>query len=144
MKKILENKVFKIVYGIIKGFIITFILLYLIFVIFQRVTNNSSIFGYRIFTIATGSMEPVYKVNDVILVKECDTSKLKVGDDIAYVGSKAELKDLIITHRIVKIEKNKDGITEYTLKGVNNKYEDPSITANQILGNSEERGTASN
>ena len=134
MRKILENKIFKFFYGIIKGFIVTFITLYLIFVIFQRVTNNSSIFGYRVFTIATGSMEPVYNVNDVILVEEYDPNKLKVGDDIAYVGKKQELEGLIITHRIVKIEKNEKGETEYTLKGVNNKYEDPSITKDQILG----------
>lgn len=134
MQKLLENKAFKIIYGIIKTFIVSFLVIYLLFVIIQRVTNNSSIFGYRMFTVATGSMEPVYNVNDVILVKDTDPSTLKVGDDIAYLGNRDAVKGLVVTHRIIRIETLDDNKVHYTLKGVNNKYEDPSITENQILG----------
>ena len=129
-----ENKAFKIIYGIIKTFIVSFLVIYLLFVIIQRVTNNSSIFGYRMFTVATGSMEPVYNVNDVILVKDTDPSTLKVGDDIAYLGNRDAVKGLVVTHRIIRIETLDDNKVHYTLKGVNNKYEDPSITEDQILG----------
>lgn len=134
MKKILENKTFKIIYGIIKAFVIVLLSIYLLFVMIQRFTNNASILGYRVFTVATGSMEPVYNVNDVILVKDVVPSTLKVGDDIAYLGNRDAVKGLIVTHRIIKIEKLDDGKVHYTLKGVNNKYEDPSITEDQILG----------
>ena len=34
----------------------------------------------------------------------------------------------------MRVEKLDDGKVHYTLKGVNNKYEDPSITEDQILG----------
>lgn len=134
MKKILENKTFKIIYGIIKTFVIVLLSIYLLFVMIQRFTNNASILGYRVFAVATGSMEPVYNVNDVILVKDVVPSTLKVGDDIAYLGNRDAVKGLIVTHRIIKIEKLDDGKVHYTLKGVNNKYEDPSITEDQILG----------
>lgn len=134
MQKLLENKAFKIIYGIIRTFIVSFLVIYLLFVIIQRVTNNSSIFGYRMFTVATGSMEPVYNVNDVILVKDTDPSTLKVGDDIAYLGNRDVVKGLVVTHRIIRIETLDDNKVHYTLKGVNNKYEDPSITEDQILG----------
>lgn len=134
MQKLLENKAFKIIYGIIKTFIVSFLVIYLLFVIVQRVTNNSSILGYRMFTIATGSMEPVYNVNDVILVTDVDPSTLKVGDDIAYLGNRDAVKGLVVTHRIIRIETLDDNKVHYTLKGVNNKYEDPSITEDQILG----------
>ena len=134
MQKLFENKAFKIIYGIIKTFIVSFLVIYLLFVIIQRVTNNSSIFGYRMFTVATGSMEPVYNVNDVILVKDTDPSTLKVGDDIAYLGNRDAVKGLVVTHRIIRIETLDDNKVHYTLKGVNNKYEDPSITEDQILG----------
>ncbi len=134
MQKLLENKVFKIIYGIIKFFIVSFLIIYLLFVIVQRVTNNSSILGYRMFTIATGSMEPVYNVNDVILVKDIEPNTLKVGDDIAYLGNRDAVKGLVVTHRIIRIETFDDNKVHYTLKGVNNKYEDPSITEDQILG----------
>lgn len=130
LKKILFNKVFS---SIVKFFVFSFLLLYLFFVIFQRVTNNSAIMGYRVFTVATGSMEPVYKVNDVILVKTIDPKTLKVGDDIAYLGNRDLVKGMLVTHRIIKIEEVK-GVVTYTLKGINNKYEDPTITSDQILG----------
>lgn len=134
MKKLLENKTFQIIYTIIKVFVVAMLSIYLLFVIVQRFTNNSSILGYRVFTIATGSMEPVYNINDVILVKDTDPSTLKKGDDIAYLGNRDAVKGLIVTHRIIRIETFNDGKVHYTLKGVNNKYEDPSITEDQILG----------
>lgn len=134
MKKLLENKTFQIIYTIIKVFVVAMLSIYLLFVIVQRFTNNSSILGYRVFTIATGSMEPVYNINDVILVKDTAPSTLKNGDDIAYLGNRDAVKGLIVTHRIIRIETFNDGKVHYTLKGVNNKYEDPSITADQILG----------
>lgn len=134
MKKLLENKTFQIIYTIIKIFVVAMLSIYLLFVIVQRFTNNSCILGYRVFTIATGSMEPVYNINDVILVKDTDPSTLKKGDDIAYLGNRDAVKGLIVTHRIIRIETFSDGKVHYTLKGVNNKYEDPSITEDQILG----------
>ena len=134
MKKLLENKTFQIIYTIIKIFVVAMLSIYLLFVIVQRFTNNSSILGYRVFTIATGSMEPVYNINDVILVKDTDPSTLKKGDDIAYLGNRDAVKGLIVTHRIIRIETFSDGEVHYTLNGVNNKYEDPSITEDQILG----------
>lgn len=134
MKKLLENKTFQIIYTIIKVFVVAMLSIYLLFVIVQRFTNNSSILGYRVFTIATGSMEPVYNIDDVILVKDTDPSTLKKGDDIAYLGNRDAVKGLIVTHRIIRMETFSDGKVHYTLKGVNNKYEDPSITADQILG----------
>lgn len=134
MKKLLENKTFQIIYTIIKIFVVAMLSIYLLFVIVQRFTNNSSILGYRVFTIATGSMEPVYNINDVILVKDTDPSTLKKGDDIAYLGNRDAVKGLIVTHRIIRIKTFSDGKVHYTLKGVNNKYEDPSITEDQILG----------
>ena len=108
--------------------------MYLAFIVIQRLTNNSSIFGYRVFTVATGSMEPVYMVNDVILVKDVDIDTLRVGDDVAYLGNSSVNRGLVITHRIVRIEPNEVGEVRYYLKGVNNEYEDPSISGSQIYG----------
>ena len=134
IKKLLDNKVFQIIYTIIKVVFFAFLAIYILFVMFQRITNNSDIFGYRMFTVATGSMEPVYKVNDVILVKTVDTSTLKVGDDIAYVGNRAELNGIVITHRIIEIWTADDGEIRYTTQGVNNKNPDPSVSKDQIYG----------
>lgn len=133
MKKLFDNIVFRIITGLIRTVFITVILIYLAFILVQRFTGNGSVFGYRFFTVATGSMAGVYDINDVIAVKDCDPNTLKVGDDIAYRGEKGGLEGLLITHRIINIEESEKGKI-YTTRGVNAPAEDPKITANQILG----------
>ena len=134
MKKIFDNKVFRFVTGLVKAFLIIIMVFYVGFVIAQRLTGNKSIMGYRFFTVATGSMSGVYDVNDVIAVEDCNPKDLKVGDDIAYLGTRKGLEGKIIVHRIVKIEDASDGGIVITTKGVNSTTEDPVIRESQILG----------
>ena len=135
MKNLLDNKIFKIIFGIVKLIFVVLICLYLAFIIIQNVSGNRSVFGYRMFDIASSSMSGVYEVHDVILVKDYDTNKLKVGDDIVYNGERAGLDGKLVTHRIIKIENNeKDGGRVFTTKGVKNEVEDPAIKDDQIIG----------
>lgn len=134
MKKIFNSKAFKITMGIVKAFLIIVMVLYVGFVVAQRLTGNKSIMEYRFFTVATGSMQGVYNVNDVIAVRDCDTSKLKVGDDVAYLGTRSGLEGKIIVHRIIKIEDKEAGGRMFVTKGVNSDNPDPAIHDNQILG----------
>ena len=128
------KKIFKIISNIIKILLVFTIILFVGFVLLQRLSNNNkSILGYRMFAVVTGSMEPVYKIGDVILVKTVDTNSLKEGDDVTYLGKEASFKDKVITHRIVKIEK-KHNIKIFHTKGVATNSEDPVIEGNQIYG----------
>ena len=134
MKKIFENKVFKIVTGCVKAVLAIVLISYIGLILVQRFSGNKSIMGYRFFTIATASMKGVYDVNDVIIVEDCDTSKLKIGDDVTYIGNRAGLEGKIITHRIIKVEDEKNGGKIFTTQGVAAENEDPPITDSQILG----------
>lgn len=133
MGSIFNNKIFKIVYGTLKTIFFTILILYVVFICVQRLSGNNSVFGFRFFTVATCSMKGVYNVNDVIAVKDFDNKKLKVGDDIAFVGNRGGLENKLVTHRIIKIEEESNGRI-FTTKGVKNSVEDPSITESQILG----------
>lgn len=133
MGSIFSNKIFKIVYGTLKTIFFTILILYVVFICVQRLSGNNSVFGFRLFTVATGSMKGVYNVNDVIAVKDFDNKKLKVGDDIAFIGNRGGLENKLVTHRIIKIEEESNGRI-FTTKGVKNSLEDPSITESQILG----------
>ena len=128
------KKIFKIVATIIKIFLVLTIVLFVGFVLLQRLSNNNkTVLGYRMFAVVTGSMEPVYKIGDVILVKTVDTNTLKEGDDVTYLGKEASFKDKVITHRIIKIEE-KSGVKVFHTKGVATNSEDPTIEGNQIYG----------
>ena len=133
LRKILDSKYFQIPYKIIKAIIFIVLLLYVVFTIIQRVSGNQSIFGYRLFAVATGSMVPDYNINDVLAIKEVNHNEIKVGDDITYLGKKQDVSGKIVTHRSIDIEE-KNGKKTYLTKGINNDVEDPTIGDNQIYG----------
>ena len=133
LRKILDSKYFQIPYKIIKAIIFIVLLLYVVFTIIQRVSGNQSIFGYRLFAVATGSMVPDYNINDVLAIKEVNHNEIKVGDDITYLGKKQDISGKIVTHRIIDIEE-KNVKKTYLTKGINNDVEDPTIGDDQIYG----------
>lgn len=88
--------------------------------------------GYTPFVIATGSMEPQIKVNDIIITKKIkNENSLKVGDIISY---RSKTDDIVITHRIYEI-KNEDGKKYYIMKGDNNNQVDgEEVEFSNIVG----------
>ena len=134
MSKVLDNKFIKFLLKFIKVIVWIFVLLVIFVILVQRIFNNQvSIGSYRMFTVVTGSMDPVYKVGDVVISKEVDSSTIKKGDDVVYLGEKNDFKDKIVTHRVIKIEK-KDNEYYFTTKGIANDYSDPVISSDQIYG----------
>ncbi len=134
MSKVLDNKFIKFLLKFIKVVVWIFVLLVIFVILVQRIFNNRvSIGSYRMFTVVTGSMEPVYNVGDVVISKEVEPSTINKGDDVVYLGEKNDFKDKIVTHRVIKIE-NKDGEYYFTTKGVANDYSDPVISSSQLYG----------
>lgn len=124
----------KVIWKILKGIITVFLVIVLCLVVFQKVTKNKVTIGdIYIFQIATGSMQPEYKVGDVIVVKKEDPTKLKVGDDVTYLGQYENFKGLIITHRIMDI-REENGKRYFITKGIANVLEDPEISEDDIYG----------
>lgn len=134
MKKIMDNKFIKFIIGLIRLVVWIIAIMVVVLILVQRVFNNKIALGnYRIFTIASGSMLPEYKIMDVILVGSKDYDKIKVGDDLVYMGKVDSYKDKIITHRVINVENN-NGVYEYTTKGINNPLEDPIVEQSQVYG----------
>lgn len=129
-----RKKLYKRIFKGIRIFIIVVIIMFASFICLQRFTNNEfSIFGYRLFSVATGSMAPMYNVGDVLLVREADTSTLTIGDDITYMGNVSSYKDKLVTHRIIEIE-IKNGKKFFHTKGIASVSEDPLVSEEQVLG----------
>lgn len=73
-------------------------------------------------------MEPNLKIGDIVIVKNVKEKDLKQGDIISYRQGQS-----VITHRINKIEKEKNIL--YRTKGDNNNIEDSDpVTINLIEG----------
>lgn len=83
---------------------------------------NISFFGFRIFKVASGSMEPYLNINDVILIKKANN--YEKGDVITYLSD-----DEYITHRIVTID-----FDEIVTKGDANNTLDEPIKVESVKG----------
>lgn len=118
------KKALKICFNIIKYLYLTVLIIYLVFICIHRISIDNSIFGYRLLSIENNEMYPKYKVKDIVIVKDIDTNKLKVGDDISYIGDCCGQGGMTVNHRIVKIDKEANKITT---KGINMPLEDPEI-----------------
>lgn len=135
LKKIKENKVLKLIGNILYILMFILIVFMLLIVIMQRVSNNTITFGgFRMFTVATGSMVPVYDVGDILIAKEIKPEKIKVGDDLVYIGKKGSFANKIVTHRVNSVEKQDDGNYKIITQGVANNAADPEIDQTQVLG----------
>lgn len=139
MKKITElreNKIFKITKKVLEILIGIILVGFIVVVCLQRFSDNKiSFFDYRMFTVVSGSMEPVYNVGDVLVAKKVEPSTIKVGDDITYEGLSGSFNDKVITHRVVRIEKDSNNKYVFHTKGIANLVEDlVPVSESQIYG----------
>ena len=134
MEKVKNNKALKLIGNILYTIVFILVLLVLIVAILQRASNNTlSLKGYRIFSVATGSMVPKYNVSDVLLSKEIDVKDIQVGDDVVYIGKEGSFKNRVVTHQVIS-KTEQDGKYKFITKGIANTEDDPEIDSDQILG----------
>ena len=125
----------KWLWGIFRTILTVVLIVFLAIILTQRVTNNkTSIAGFRIFTVITPSMVPEYNIGDAIFTRTIDPSKIKIGDDVTYMGTEESFKDKIVTHRVINIEKAENGMYIFQTKGIANDEADPKINETQIYG----------
>ena len=130
-----SHKLFNIIKSIFNIIIVILVLSFVLIVCLQRFSNNRiSFFNYRMFTVVSGSMEPMYEIGDVLIAKEKDSNTIKVGDTISYLGSIGQFTDKVITHRVVDIEIDEDGKRLFHTKGIANLVEDPIVKEDQLYG----------
>lgn len=133
----MENvkKFMKFVKTVLNVVISAFFILFLLVVCLQRFSDNKmSFFNYRMFTVISGSMEPKYTIGDVLISKETNPSKIKVGDTISYLGEKGDFNGKVITHQVINIEQDVDGNYIFHTKGLANLVEDPVVYERQLYG----------
>ena len=96
---------------------------------------DKALFGYRYYTVLTGSMSPTYKVGDMIFVKLSNDSEISVGDVITFNPSQDS--DAYLTHRVSEKLENYEGTgtTCYRTKGDANDVGDSFlIDSSRVIG----------
>lgn len=128
----MKNNIFKKILSVIVFLILIVILTYNTIIIvksFIEPNKTPNFLGIKTYIIVSGSMEPNINIGDMVIVKEVDESKLKVGDIISYRNGQN-----VITHRITKINIDNENI-QYITKGDNNNTEDSVVlTIDSIEG----------
>ena len=133
-EKIRNNKILKVIGNILYTLLFILVILMLVVVILQRVTDNSvALGGYRLFTVATGSMVPKYEVGNILISKEIAPSEIQLEDDVVYKGKEGSFKDRVVTHQVIDI-REEEGKYKFITKGIANIEEDPEISEEQIYG----------
>lgn len=134
ISKIKNNKFLSILVNVLKAIAVVLLVMILFIIVVQKVSNNKlSIFGYRVYNVISGSMMPEYNIGDILISHEKEAKDIKVGDNIVYMGEKADFKGKIVSHRVIE-KKEVDGKYKFITKGINNAIEDPEIDDDQILG----------
>lgn len=86
--------------------------------IWQTATGKrATIFGYHIYHVVTGSMEPVIEAGGNVIVRQTDPNELKEGDIITFSSRDAAIYGQPNTHRILSIETDESGQISFVTKG---------------------------
>lgn len=126
-KKTHKNKFLKILGKIVSAILWIVVILALAVLIMTVTSKRTSIFGYRMYLIMSGSMEPTIHVRDAIITKEIDTPQ--TGDIIAF-----ENGGIITVHRIIQ-EYTEGDNKLYQTKGDNNSGIDSGLVQkSQVKG----------
>ncbi len=134
IKKIKDNKVLNIIRKIFSVLLTILLVLVFFVIIVQKVTNNQvNLGGCGIYTVATGSMVPEYKVRDLLFATKANAKDIEIGDDVVYIGKEGSVAGKTVVHRVIEKNDNNGKIT-FVTKGISNALSDPEIEEGQILG----------
>ena len=121
----------------ILGTILLIFLIAVVVVVFDaRMSGEApSVFGYQIYRVSSGSMEPELMIDDVILVKEVEPQEVHKGDIVTYVGTHGDINGKFITHKVTEEPEYINGEYIFQTQGVaSGTIPDELWSDDQLLG----------
>ena len=98
-------------------------------VVFAFLISGIRLFGFQVYGVLTGSMEPTYPTGSLIYVQQVDYNDLKLRDVITFSSGKS-----IVTHRIIEVVPNGSSV-QFRTKGDANEDPDASLVGPaQVIG----------
>lgn len=124
--KIVDKKrVIRRYWGIFTTIIVAIVFILAVLLVFFR------LFGYEIYTVMSGSMEPEYHVGSLIYVKSVDPTELRQNDVITFV---ADEDNTVVTHRIIAVEGTNDALKFRTKGDANDVADGALVHYKNVLG----------
>lgn len=97
--------------------------------------KRPTMFGYHIYHVVTGSMEPTIEAGGNVIVRQTDPEDLKEGDIITFCSRDSAIYGQPNTHKIVGIEKGESGQLSFVTKGDANPAPDAvRVEARDVYG----------
>lgn len=128
------KKIFFTLINLISVLTIAAAVVVLLTVVLTKPGEAPQICGYTVLRITTGSMEPEYKIDTLILVKNTEPDTIKSNDVISFYSKDPALDGAVNTHRVVKVEKDGDHWI-YTTKGdANNVVDSYTVDGKYLIG----------
>lgn len=84
------------------------------------------LFGYEVYAVVSGSMEPQYLTGSIIFTKAVFPEQIQEGDCITYLYG-----DSTVTHRVLIINGTED---VFITKGDANNAADPPVSFDRLVG----------
>lgn len=120
---------------ILGAFLLLAFLFTILYILFVRIADDPSIFGYSLMRMNTEDMEPEIDVGEIMILKHVEPSELVLGDVISYKDQSYLRKTTYVTHQISKEPYEKDGVYFFTTRGLKeNMVDDPEIDETQVRG----------
>lgn len=117
------NKKVKKIWDIISTVLVVLMVLSAVFLM------GSRLLGYQCYTVISGSMEPQYKVGDLLYVKKVPVHTIQVGTPITFVLN----EDLVVaTHRVVEVDSQNQRF--YTKGDANEIADAEPVHFNNVIG----------
>ena len=130
IKKI--KKVFFYIINTLSVIIIALAVIVLLIVVLTKSGEAPNVFGYSVFRVLTGSMEPAIETDSLILVRRIAPSELKKDDIISFYSQDPSHGGAVNTHRVVSVEQDGE-LWYYTTKGDSKQIAEKYIVTSKYL-----------
>lgn len=108
--------------------LLIFAVLLCLWVTFQVIGKGYvNLFGYSLFRVVTGSMEPTIPVGSLLVCEHVDMEAVQVGDIICFRAQESAIFGQMMTHRVTAVFPVVDGSLLFETRG------DANLTADGFL-----------
>ena len=130
-----KRKLSEKILSVSTSLLLIFAVIFCFSVVYQIQTKRFvSFFGCSVFRVVSDSMEPEIPVGALILSKETDIEKIKVGDIICFRSLESYMNRNIVTHRVIGITEQNGEIALRTRGDSNNSEDGFYVTEYNLVG----------